>query len=85
MPLTNMTFQVLKKFFFRIINRTLINIASLTQCVFREGNIQNKKGYVAVMYHSPSQNNKEFYDFIFEFENMVNGLLQLLSFYHNFR
>lgn len=52
----------------------LTSITSLKQCLFSKGNIQNKKGYVAVMYLSPSQNNNEFDDFIFEVENMVNEL-----------
>ena len=40
---------------------------------------QNKVGYVAVIYHSPSQSVNEFDDFLPNFEKFLNQISQLKS------
>ena len=50
----------------------IVNIPSLTECLVCEVTIQNKKGYVAVVYRSPSQSTSEF-------ESFLSGLEDLLS------
>ena len=50
----------------------IVNITSLTECLVCEVTIQNKKGYVAVVYRSPSQSTSEF-------ESFLSGLEDLLS------
>ena len=56
----------------------LVDITSLPECLVCEVTIQNKKGYVAVMYRSPSQSrilNIEFESFISGFEDMLSSIL----------
>ena len=56
----------------------LVDITSLSECLVCEVTIQNKKGYVAVMYRSPSQSrilNIEFESFISGFEDMLSSIL----------
>ena len=50
----------------------IVNITSLIECLVCEVTIQNKKGYVAVVYRSPSQSTSEF-------ESFLSGLEDLLS------
>ena len=42
----------------------LVGITSLPECLVCEVTIQNEKGYVAVMYRSPSQSSIEFESFL---------------------
>ena len=42
----------------------VVNITSLTECLVYEITIQNKKGYVAVVYRSHSQSTSEFESFL---------------------
>ena len=45
----------------------IANITSLTEYLVCEVTIQNKKGYVAVVYRSPSQSTSEFESFLSDF------------------
>ena len=47
----------------------------LTWMLVCEVAIQNKKGYVAVMYRSPSQSNIEFESFLSGFEDTLSSIL----------
>ena len=38
---------------------------------------QNEKGYIAVIYRSPSQSCSEFEDFLFNLEKLINQIKQL--------
>ena len=42
----------------------IVNMISLTGCLVCEATIQNKKGYVNVLYISPSQSTPEFESFL---------------------
>ena len=53
----------------------LVDVASLPECLICEVKIQNKKGYVAVMYRSPSQSSIEFESFLSGFEDMLSSIL----------
>ena len=53
----------------------LVDITSLPECLVCEVTIQNKKGYVAVMYRSPSQSSIEFESFLSGFEDMFSSVL----------
>ena len=50
---------------------SLVDITSLPECLVCEGTIQNNKGFVAVMYWSPSQSSIEFESFLYGFEFTV--------------
>ena len=58
---------------------TLVDITSLHECLVSEVTIQNKKGYVAVMYRSASQSSTEFESFHSGFEDMLSGILSSKS------
>ena len=53
----------------------IVNITSLTECLVCEVTIQNKKGYVAVLYRSPSQSTSEFESFLFGLEDFLSNAL----------
>ena len=53
----------------------LVDITSLPECLVCELTMQNKKGYVAVMYRSPSQSSIEFESFLSGFEDMLSSVL----------
>ena len=50
-----------------------------SQCILCELTIQNKKGYIAVIYRSPGQSVNEFDDFFLNFEKLLNQISQLKS------
>ena len=52
----------------------LVKTNYLSQCLLCEVSINNKKGYVAVLYRSPSQNSLEFDNFILNFEKMLSDI-----------
>ena len=52
----------------------LVETNYLSQCLLCEVSINNKKGYVAVLYRSPSQNSLEFDNFILKFEMMLSDI-----------
>ena len=52
-----------------------VNITSLTECLVCEVTIQNKKGYVAVVYRSPSQSTSEFESFLSGLEVFLSNAL----------
>ena len=45
-----------------------------SECLLCEVSINNKKGYVAVLYRSASQTSLEFYNFILNFEKMLSDI-----------
>ena len=53
----------------------LVDITSLLKCLVCEVTIQIKKGYVAVMYSSPSQSSIEFESFLSGFEDMFGSVI----------
>ena len=53
----------------------LVDITSLPKYLVCELTIKNKKGYVAVMYRSPSQSSIEFESFLSGFEDMLSSVL----------
>ena len=53
----------------------LVDITSLPECLVCEVTIQNKKGYVDVMYWSPSQSSIEFESFLSGFEDMLSSVI----------
>ena len=50
-----------------------------SQCILCKLTIQNKIGYVAVVYRSPSQSVNEFDDFLLNYEKFLNHISQLKS------
>ena len=52
----------------------LVETNYLRECLLCEVSINNKKGYVAVLYRSPSQNSLEFDNFILKFEKMISDI-----------
>ena len=53
----------------------IVNITSLTEYLVCEVTIQNKKGYVAVVYRSPSQSTSEFESFLSGLEDLLSNAL----------
>ena len=53
----------------------IVNITSLIECLVCEVTIQNKKGYIALVYRSPSQSTFEFESFFFCLEDLLNNTL----------
>ena len=59
----------------------IISTSYFDQCLLCEVTCQNEKGYIAVIYRSPSQSCSEFEDFLFNLEKLINQIKQLkLSF-----
>ena len=52
----------------------LVDTSYLSECLLCEVSINNKKGYVAVLYRSPSQNSLEFDNFILKFEIILSDI-----------
>ena len=52
----------------------LVKTNHLNECLLREVSFNNKKGYIPVLYRSPSQNGLEFDTFISNFENMLGDI-----------
>ena len=52
----------------------LVETNYLSECLLCEVSINNKKGYVTVLYRSPSQNSLEFDNFILNFEMMLSDI-----------
>ena len=57
----------------------IVNIPSLAECLVCEVTIQNKKGYVHVVYRSPSQSTSEFVSFLSGLEDLISNTLCLKS------
>ena len=55
----------------------IININFLSECLLCEVTVNNKKGYIAVLYRSPSQTNTVFNDFLSNFEKLLQELSAL--------
>ena len=56
-----------------------IETSYFSQCMLCELTIQNKVGYIVVIYHSPSQSATEFDNFLINFEKLLNHVRQLKS------
>ena len=56
-----------------------IETSYFSQCMLCELTIQNKVGYIVVIYHSPSQSATEFDNFLTNFEKLLNHVRQLKS------
>ena len=56
-----------------------IETSYFSQCILCELTIQNKVGYIVVIYRSPSQSATEFDDFLVNFEKLLNHVRQLKS------
>ena len=52
----------------------LVETNYLSKCLLCDVSINNKKGYTAVLYRSPSQNSLEFDNFILNFEMMLSDI-----------
>ena len=55
----------------------IISTSYFDQCLLCEVTCQNEKGYIAVIYCSPSQSCSEFEDFLFNLEKLINQIKQL--------
>ena len=55
----------------------IISTSYFDQCLLCEVTCQNKKGYITVIYRSPSQSCCEFEDFLFNLEKLINQIKQL--------
>ena len=55
----------------------IININFLSECLLCEVTVSNKKGYIAVLYRSPSQNNTVFNYYLSNFEKLLQELSAL--------
>ena len=53
----------------------LVDITSLPEFLVFEVTIQNKNGYVAIMYRSPNQSSREFESFLSGFEDILSSVL----------
>ena len=49
-----------------------LNLTNITECIICEVSIQNCKGYIGVIYRSPSQNTAEFKEFLPKFVSILN-------------
>ena len=54
----------------------MINVSFLSQCVLCEVTLQRQKGYVIVIYRSPSQTAVEFDEFLSNLEKLLNFVKQ---------
>ena len=52
----------------------LVETNYLSECLLCEVSINNKKGYVAILYRSPTQNSLEFDNFILKFEMILSDI-----------
>ena len=50
----------------------VFDVSFINECILCEVSVQNKRGYIAVMYRSPSQSNNEFDNFLKNFDNLLN-------------
>ena len=55
----------------------IISTSYFDQFLLCEVTCQNQKGYIAVIYRSPSQSCNEFEDFIFNLEKLIDQIKQL--------
>ena len=52
----------------------VLNLSQLPECLVCEVSIQNKRGFLVVLYHSPSQSQDCFQMFINEFEKILGNI-----------
>ena len=55
----------------------VIDIDYLSECLLCEVTVDNKKGYIAVLYRSPSQTSPAFNDFLVNFEKLIQDINDL--------
>ena len=51
-----------------------LNLINLNECIICEVSVQNCKGYIGVIYRSPSQSTAEFEEFLSKFEGILNTI-----------
>ena len=56
-----------------------LDLPYIAQCLHCEVTIENKKGYIVVLYRSPSQTANEFHDFQYNFEKLLNQVKRFCS------
>ena len=49
-----------------------LNLTNFNECIICEVSVQNCKGYIGVIYRSPSQSTAEFEEFLSNFEDILN-------------
>ena len=54
----------------------VLNLFQLPECLVCEVSIQNKRGFLATMYHSPSQSHDCFQNFLNEFEKLLSSIAE---------
>ena len=57
----------------------LVDTRYIEQCILCKKNIQNTKGYVVVIYRSPSLSSNEFEEFLVNFDKLLNQVNMLKS------
>ena len=50
----------------------VVKLSNLSQCIMCEVSVQNCKGYIGVVYRSPSRNNIEFENVLSDFEELLS-------------
>ena len=55
-----------------------LDVSPINEYLLCDISVQNKRGYVSVLYRSPSQNNEEFDEFK-SFENILNNIAKSSS------
>ena len=58
----------------------LVKLSNLSQCIVCEVFLQNYKGYIGVVYRSPSQDNIEFESFLSDFDELLRKTASSNSF-----
>ena len=49
-----------------------VKLSNLSQCIICEVSLRNCKGYIGVVYRSPSQDNAEFENFLSDFDELLS-------------
>ena len=60
-------------FYRKTLGVRVINLSHLNECIISEVSIQNNKGYIGVVYRSPSQDANEFQNFLSNFEIILSN------------
>ena len=60
----------------------IINVSARNECILCEVFIENCKGFIAVIYRSPSQNNDQFEQILSSFEDLINEITPSNPFFY---
>ena len=52
----------------------MVNLSARNECILWKISIENCKGFIVIMYRSPSQNNNQFENFLSLFEDLINHI-----------